>query len=113
MSQITINGDLLEPQPASTEWQLPIAGNKLDATQALAAYATFIVTSPPIKNQFFNWKSYENLVLTSLGCYAPGETPEGTPITYSSGVVSRKITAYQQPEDRTVRQIRMEILVVI
>lgn len=113
MAQILLNDTLLSPQPSSAVWSVPVTGDNLDGTQTTGAYATFTISSPPIKKQFFNWPAFENQVLTSLTCYAPGDGPESNAVVYSAGVVSRKITTYQMPEDRTVKQVQLEILVVI
>lgn len=113
MTQVLINGILLEPQPAETEWMLTVVEQKLDGTEATGAYQVFSMRAPPLKGQTFNWLDFENQVLTSITCYAPGTGPEGASVTYSSGAVARKIQNYQQPSDRTVRQISLEVAIVV
>jgi hypothetical protein len=118
MATIQINGVDLAPQPAEATWETEIiksdqGGGLLNGTEAVGAYKIFRVRAPVLAGQSFNWDSYDNQVLTSLQAFAPGELPTSANVVYSSGVVSRKITTYRSPVERTITGIEMEILVVV
>lgn len=113
MAQVKINGVALSPQPASSQWNIPTTGNKLNATNNVGAFASFVISAPPLKDQTYNWADFENIELASIETYPPSTNPEGTYQVYNSGVVSRKIQSYSQPQNRTVESISMEILVAL
>lgn len=110
---IMINGIILKPQPTNREWQVDITGQKLNGTQETGAYQRLIISSPKRNGQYFNWKDFENQVLDSITVFAPGDTPEDDYVTYSTGVVSKKIASYQIPEDQTVTGVSMEIMIIV
>ena len=113
MATVAINGVTLSPQPAFTRWEDAIIDSKLDGTESTGAYRLFTIRAPKIGTQTFNWQTYENQVLTSIQCYAPGTGPESANVVYSSGAVSRKIKVYEMPEDRTVSNVEMQIAVIV
>lgn len=114
MATIKINGVTLVPQPAAAKWEENISGSKLNGTDEVGAYKIFKITAPPlVDGESFNWQTYENQVLTSLQAYAPGDQPSGANVTYSAGVVSRKIKSYEMPLERTVQGVEMEIAVIV
>lgn len=114
MATIKINAVTLLPQPAAARWEEHIAGSKLNGTDEVGAYKIFTITSPPLaEGESFNWQTYENQVLTSLQAFAPGDQPSGANVTYSAGVVSRKIRTFQMPLERTVQGVELQIAVIV
>lgn len=113
MATIKINGVELQPQPARDTWEAPAVGQKLNGTEEIGAYMVYRMFAPPLAGQTFNWRQFENQVLTSLQTYAPGELTTSADVIYSSGVVSQKIKTYEMPEDQSIVGIELDILVVI
>ena len=112
MATIAINGTTLQPQPARTSWEDAIVAGKLDGTDHTGAYKIFRMQAPNIKSQVFNWDSFENQVLVSLTAYAVGDVFESANVTFSSGVVSKKISQYQSPLDNSNTGIELIIQVI-
>lgn len=91
-----------------------MAGSKLNGTDEVGAYKIFTITSPPlVEGEAFNWQTFENQPLTSLQAFAPGDQPSGANVTYSAGVVSRKIRAFEMPLERTVQGVELQIAVIV
>lgn len=112
---VAINGTALNPQPASVDWETTITGGKLDGTDATGASRTAVLRAPVFQGGTvnFNWDSFANSVLTSIVLPAPGDTQQGTGVTYSSGVVAKEITSYEAPPGGLVRGVEMRVMVVV
>ena len=112
---VAINGVTLNPQPADVVWDSPITGGKLDGTDALGAYETVTLKAPVDRwgTANWNWSTYSNLVLTSIVLPARFDTMRGTGVTYSSGVGSRRIKHIANPVGGLVRDVELEILVIL
>lgn len=113
---IQINGVTLNPQPASVTWKPSPTGSKLDGTLHLGAYQVLELVAVPTPggSSNFNWTDYENLVLTSVRAYAPGDDGQtGAAVTYNSGVVSQPIEEIRSEPGGILRGIKMTLAVVI
>ena len=113
---VLINGIKLEPQPAATSWAPAVTGSNLDGTETLGGYWQLTLSSPPVgrdQTTAFNWRDFENQVLTSVTVPAPGKGPEDPVTTYNSGVVSKKIQQFNQPRERTISGVALSLLVVV
>ena len=111
---VAINGTTLIPQPRSVEWSPVTVGGKLDVTDAVGAYRSVNLTSPPAAGgtATFNWNSFDNTVLTSIVLPAEGQTmSSGSGTTYNSGVISKPISISDAPGD--VLQTSMRVLVIV
>jgi hypothetical protein len=113
MATIAINGVTLLPQPANDVWKDAVIDGVLNGTEAVGAYKIFRMQAPALAGQPFNWDNFENRVLTSLQAYAPGDVPTGANVVYSAGVVSKKISRYQSPLDRSVTGVELVVQVII
>jgi hypothetical protein len=111
---VQINGTTLNPQPSETAWEESVTGGKLDGTDALGAYSVLTLRAPVESGGTanWNWSDFENQVLTSITVPDRLETMRGTGTTYSSGVVSKKITKTNAPPGGLVRGVEMRVLVV-
>lgn len=112
---VTINGGTLNPQPAEVNWERVNVGEKLDGTEAGGAYLVATLVAPVDSGGTvnWNWSTYENTELTSIVLPAPFETMRGTGTTYSSGVISRRIKRINNPVGGLVRDVEMQVLVVV
>lgn len=112
---VAINGTDLNPQPASVDWESNVTGGKLDGTDSLGAYETCVLRAPLAQGGTanWNWSDYENSVLTSIVLPARFSTMRDTGTTYSSGVVSSRITSIDGPPGGLVRGVEMRVRVVI
>jgi len=112
---VQINGATLNPQPASVDWESNIIGGLLSGIDALGAYETVILRAPVDQGGTanWNWASYENQVLTSITIPARFSTMRDTGTTYSSGVVSSRISRIDAPPGGLVRGVEMRVRVVV
>lgn len=112
---VTINGGTLNPQPAAVNWERVQVGEKLDGTEAGGAYHLVTLVAPVDSGGTanWNWSSYENAVLTSIVLPAPFSTMRDSGTTYSSGVVSKRIKRISNPPGGLVREVEMQVLVVV
>lgn len=113
MATIAINGTTLQPQPMDDSWEDAIISGKLNGTDEIGAYKIFRMRCPALGGQDFNWDLFENQVLSSLTAYAPGELPTSANVTYTDGVISRKISRYNSPLDRSVTGVELVIQVIV
>lgn len=113
---IKINGTTLVPQPATANWLPNEGGGKLSGVSHLGAYHILVLRCVPTQGgaSNFNWRDYENQVLTSIQAYPPGQDGQnGTPTTYNSGVASEPIREISSGPGGILRGIEMRIKVVI
>lgn len=112
---VAINGVTLNPQPASVDWESNVIGGKLDGTDALGAYETAILRAPVDRGGTVNWNwgTYESSVLSSIVLPPRFSTMRDSGTTYSSGVVSSRITSIDGPPGGLVRGVEMRVRVVI
>lgn len=110
---VAINGVTLVPQPAEIGWTIDPNGQKLDGTESLGAYMVATLKAPVMRGGTCNWQTYDNSVLTSIVLPAPFSTQRDSGTTYSSGVVSRAIKQIAAPPGGLVRNVEMEVLVIV
>jgi len=110
---VLVNGVALIPQPSDAVWDSPLTGGKLDGTDALGAYETVTLKAPVHRGLVSNWSTYENQVLVSIVLPARFDTMRGTGVTYSSGVVSKRIKHIANPVGGLVRDVELEIMVIL
>lgn len=112
---VQINGVVLNPQPADVLWDSPTQGGKLDGTDSLGAYEKVTLKFPVDRGGTANWNlsTYENSVLTSIVLPARFDTMRGTGVTYSSGVVSKRIKHIANPVGGLIKEVELEVLVIL
>ena len=112
---VAINGVTLNPQPAEINWQTPVMGEKLDGTEATGAYETVTLRAPVDHGGTvnWNWSTYENTALTSIVLPARFSTMRDTGTTYSSGVVSKRIKRIAAPPGGLVREVELQVSVIL
>ena len=112
---VSCNGVALNPQPADVIWDTNIIEQKLNGTDGMGAYEKVTLRFPVDRGgtAFWNLSSYENSVLTSIVLPARFDTMRGTGVTYSSGVVSRRIKHIANPVGGLVRDVELEVLVIL
>jgi hypothetical protein len=112
---VAINGVTLNPQPADVVWDSALTGGKLDGTDARGAYETVTLRFPVDRGGTANWNlsTYENIVLTSIVLPARFDTMRGTGVTYSNGVVSKRIKHIANPVGGLVKDVELEVLVIL
>lgn len=112
---VAINGVTLNPQPSSIDWETNVIEQKLNGTDGAGAYQVVTIKAPLDRggSSNFNWDSYDNTVLSSIVLPAPFDTMRGTGVTYSSGVVSRAIRHVSAPPGGLIRDVEMQVLVVV
>ena len=112
---IQIDGTALNPQPRTATWDLNSGGGKLDGTDHLGAYDTLVLRSPPARGGTanWNWKDFENQVLTSIQAMPRGQTMKtGSATTYNSGVVAKPISTVVASPGDIVESVELRVLVV-
>lgn len=112
---VAINGTTLNPQPSSIDWVTDVIDQKLNGTDATGAYQLVTLKAPLDRGGTanFNWNNFDSTVLTSIVLPAPFDTMRGTAVTYSAGVVSRAIKSVSAPPGGLIRDVSMEILVIV
>src|SRR3990172_7791787 len=112
---VLINGVTLNPQPAEINWETPVMGEKLDGTEATGAYETVTLRAPVDNGGLsnWNWGTYANSVLTSIVLPPRFSTMRDTGTTYSSGVVSKAIKRISSPPGGLVREVELQISVIL
>lgn len=112
---VQLNGTALTPQPASVDWRTEPIQQKLNGTDAIGSYDIAILRAPVGQGGTanWNWSSFENTVLTSAVLPARYLTMRDTGTTYSSGVVARKVTLANAPPGGLVRDVVMEVAIVV
>ena len=114
--EIQLNGTALSPQPAEVNWSTEIIQQKLNGVDATGAYQIVTLRAPVETGGTanWNWASLENQELTSVQLPRPYTTMrQSDAVTYNSGVVTRKIQAINAPPGGLVRDVEMQVLVVI
>lgn len=112
---VAINGVTLNPQPADVVWDSSVTGGKLDGTESAGAYEMVTLKAPVERGgtASWNWQTYENSVLTSIVLPARFDTMRGTGVTYSSGVASKRIKHIANPVGGLVKEVELEIMVIL
>lgn len=112
---VLINGVALNPQPAEVIWDSGVIEQKLNGTDGVGAYEKVTLRFPVDRGgtAFWNLSTYENSVLASIVLPARFDTMRGTGVTYSSGVVSRRVKHIANPVGGLVKEVELELLVIL